>query len=301
MIGPRSRVLTSGGSAVASVSAPVEAFPVGTYVGVPAGTSLTATVGIPAPDTTTDYVLYHRITGESVTRPDCPTFENRSWASVLDLANGVNGPGAGETWVFRNCLFSSNADFRAVEVQDMFAVPGTQMQPLVVFENCTFSGNDVLPRALVAGAVWLYRCHLGNAEDAWGGAYWSYAEECNFVASTDGAGDPHQDGVQLAGVGLFSAWRCWFDAGFDPIANSALRVGTEFSACVGIDLYYSSFARGGYNVTFHGASNGITGVNVVGCRWLPGAGFGPVDVVNTSFDSWVNNRFIGGAVIPQPA
>ncbi len=296
------RPYAGGGAARSGVSAPTTAWPVGTVVGVPTGTSLTATTGLPAADLTADYTLRHPVTGQTATRPACPTWVGRSWSAVLELGGGL-GPTAGNTYVFRNCLFSSVADFRALEVLDANATPG-QMAPLVILERCTITGNDVLARALVAGAVWLDRCHVTGGEDAWGGAYWSVAIQSNFIATTDGSPvDPHQDGVQLAGVGVFTGYQCWFDAGPDPIANSAFRAGTDFSAIAGLGLYYSTFNRGGYNVQLRGdpGARGITGVTVRGCRWVPGAGFGPVDSVDTTYTEWTDNRFLGGAAIPQPA
>jgi hypothetical protein len=286
-----------GGRTGRAVAAPSAPFTVGTQVGVPDGTSLTATVGLPAADTTVDYVLRHPVTGATATRT-CPTWENRSWAALLELGGGL-GPTVGQTYLFRNCLFSSMADFRAVEVLDTNATPG-QMAPLVIFDRCTMTGNDVLPRALTAGAVWLNRCHLTGAEDAWGGAYWSVATECNFIATTDGAGDPHQDGIQISGVGLCTVYRCWCDAGPDPIANNAFHAGTDFSAINTVDLYYNTFNRGGYNVQLRGDGVGITDVSVVGCRWVPGAGFGPIDSVDATYTRWINNAYTTGAVIPQP-
>jgi hypothetical protein len=289
-------------NSTANPAAPTEAYELGVDVGVPTGTSLTPTsTTLPTADAVETVTITHPVSGVSAELEDVQVWQDRSWSDMLELGFS-RGPAEGQTYLFRRCLFSSTADFRALEVLDVNATPGTQMQPLVILEDCTVTGNDVLARALVAGAVWLERCHVTGAEDAWGGAYWSVAIGCNFIATTDGSEvDPHQDGVQLAGVGLFSAYQCWFDAGPDPITNSALRVGTEFSAVAGIDLYYSSFARGGYNVQLHGASNGITGVRVVGCRWVAGAGFGAIDVVNTEIDEWSDNAYMDGTPISNPA
>jgi hypothetical protein len=291
-----------GGVATAGVTAPTAAWSVGTVVGPPTGTSFTATTGLPAQDTTTNYVLRHPVSGVSATRLATPTWQNRSWNAVIELG-GVLGPTSGNSYLFRNCLFSSSADFRAVEVLDANATPGTQMIPLVIFDRCTITGNDVLGRALTAGAVWLNQCHLTGAEDAFGGGYWSVATQCNFIATTDGAADPHQDGVQIAGVGLGTFYRCWMDAGPTPEANSAFRAGTDFSAIAGVQLYYNGFARGGYNVQLRGdpGARGITGVEMVGNRWLPGAGFGPIDSVDTTYTAWSNNRYTTGGIINQPA
>jgi hypothetical protein len=283
-------------------TAPEAAYTVGTEVGVPTGTVLTATSGLPAADASETFTITHPVTAATADL-SVSVWQNRSWSSMLELG-GFLGPIAGNTYLFRNCLFSSTADFRALEVLDSAATPGTQMSPLVILKHCTVTGNDALARALVAGAVWLEDCHVTGAEDAWGGGYWSVAIRSNFIATTDGSEvDPHQDGFQMAGVGLFTGFQCWFDAGPDPITNSAFRAGTDFSPIDDVGLYYSTFARGGYNVQLRGdaGGRGITDVRFVGCRWLPGAGFGPVDAVDVEITEWSDNAYLGGAEIENPA
>lgn len=282
-----------------TVEAPEQAYEVGVDVGPPTGTPLTATTGLPAADGSETYRITHPGTGETADL-DVSVWENRSWSSVLELGGGL-GPDLGETYLFRNCLFSSTADFRAVEVLDTNATPG-QMLPLVIFDHCTITGNDVLARGLVGGALWLIDCHVTGGEDAWGGAYWSVAIRSNIIATTDGnPEDPHQDGVQIAGIGDSTFYRCWHDAGPDPITNSAFRAGTDFSAIADVALLYCTLNRGGYNLQLRGDRNGhgITGMTVRGCRFGT-SGFGPVDSVDVTYTEWSDNAYLDGEPIASP-
>jgi arylsulfatase A-like enzyme len=107
-------------------------------------------------------------------------------------------------------------------------------------------------------------------------------------------------------TGAFGKWHetaPWETSESGPFDNSAFRAGTDFSAIDDVGLYYSTFARGGYNVQLRGdaGGRGITGVRFVGCRWLEGAGFGPVDAVDVAIEEWTDNAYLGGEVIDNPA
>lgn len=291
-----------GSRDVASVSAPTAAFTVGTQVGVPTGTSLTNTSGLPAADSSETYVITHPITGASSSR-SVSVWSNRRWTSTLTVT-----PGSGATYLFRNCQFENTSDNWCVEVVD---TNGTNdlMQPLVVFDHCTFTGNDTTGKCLLAGYTWIVSCDLSHAEDAWSGLYWSVAKDSNFVASTDGGLDPHQDGLQCAGIGQCVVYHCWCSAGTDSGANSALRLGTEFSAVTGVFIHYCGLDDGGYTLQCRGDSGAgnIGTLSVVGCRWTGSApngnaAFGPADFVEVDGPlTWSDNKFIGdGSSIASP-
>lgn len=275
--------------------APTGPYAVGTAVGVPTGTTLTATSGLPAADAVETYTITHPVTGASSVLT-VSVWRNRHWTSTLTAT-----PPLGATYLFENCLFENTLDNWCVEVGDANYTPN-QMVPLAVFDRCTFDGNDSCGRALLAGCTWVIDCHLTGAEDAWGGGYHSVAIRSNFIPTNDGGIDPHQDGIQIAGIGDFTGWQCWMTAGTDPAANSGFRAGTDFSAIANVGLYYCTLSRGGYSLQVRGdaGGRGVTGFRAVGCRWVPDAGFGPVDFEQATIAEWVDNAYTNGTPIPNP-
>jgi hypothetical protein len=298
--GGMSRSYAAAGGAAGG--APAAAYLLGSQVGVPTGTTLTPTVGLPAADASENYLLTHPVGGATADRP-VSVWENRSWSSTLTVT-----PPAGETYLFRNCQFENTADNWCVEIVDTNYTPD-QMVPLAIFDRCTFDGNDTCGRALLAGCVWLVDCHLTGAEDAWGGGYYSVAIGTNYIPTTDGGFDPHQDGVQLAGIGDMTMYRCFASGGTDPASNAGLRLGTDFSAIANVELIETTFDGGGWSLQVRGdpGDRGVTALTVAGCRWTGSApkgaaGFGPVDFEQVTGVTWTDNRFLGDDVeIPVPA
>lgn len=265
-------------------------------VGV-AADGLTPTTGLPDPDLVEDVVLVHPVTGQIATLPDVPVWTNRRWTTYLNP-----NPGSGETWRFRNCRWDTPGESRILEVGETNARTD-QMQPLVVLDDCSIDGNNTSSKALEASYVWLRRCSLRRCEDGWTGAAYSVAEDCSIEAGTDGLTDPHADAIQLSGTGRLAVYRSWLSAGTIPAArNAGLRIGTEFSAVEGIDVYFCTLDNGGYAMQMRGdaGAGDITKVRVVGCEWTRRAVYGPVDFEQASVDAWCGNRFADGVPIPRP-
>ncbi len=281
--------------------APLAPFALGTEVGVPTGTVLTPTVGLPAADAIETFTITHPVTLASA-ELTVSVWENRSWNATLTVT-----PPLGATYLFRNCYFENASDNWCVEVDETNATLDV-MLPLAIFDHCQFNGTDTCGRAALAPFTWMYDCHVANGEDAWGGAVYSVGIRCNVIAATDGQVDPHSDGIQISGAGRMTMYQCFISAGDEPDANSALRVGTEFSAVAIVLLYYCGFDRGGDTINFRGdaGAGDITGVEVVGCRWtgLPPkglAGFNAAFALETTIDVWTDNAFSDGTPIVSPA
>lgn len=285
------------------VSAPLGPFTIGSQVGVPTGTSLTTRTSLGSANGTP--AAYSLVDPRGVLSSTSPT-PDRVYEDLLfdNTTITLNVP-VSERWLFRRCRFTNTLDNWTCEVNPLGSP--TIMDPAVIFDHCEFDGDDSCGRALLGGGVWMYRCHLSNAEDAWGGPYDSMIIESNLIATTDGQVDPHQDGVQISGAGRVVGWRSYFEC-LDPEASSAFRVGTEFSAVDDIDLRYSTFSGGAYSLQMRGDSGAgdITGVTVIGCRWTGSApkglaAFGPTDFVETTVTTWSDNAFLGDAsTIPNP-
>lgn len=291
-----------GSREVAGVSAPTSAFTLGTQVGVPTGTSLTPTSGLPAADATESLTITHPISGASALLTGVSVWRRRKWTATITPT-----PAGGATYLFDECEFEVGSDNWCVEVGE---ANGTldQMLPLAVFRRCTFNGLDTTGRALLGPFTWLLDCHLGNAEDGWQGAIYSVGIGSNILPTTDGQADPHQDGVQITGLGHLTLYRCWIDADVAG-ATSAVRLGTEFSAVANVHVHYCGMTGGSYTMQSRGdaGAGDITGVSVVGCRLAGSAPNGtavngPTDFVETTVSAWSDNKFIGdGSTISNPA
>lgn len=290
-------------AAAAAAGAPLAPYSLGSQVGVPTGTTLTPSVSLGSPDAVESLTLTHPITGAVANLTNVQVWRNRSWSSTVTAT-----PASGVTYLFDGCRFENTADNFCVDIVDTNFTPDP-MLPLAVFRDCDFDGNDSCGRCLVGGCLWLIRCHLTGTEDAWGGGYYSVAMNSNFIPTDDGGVDPHQDGVQVAGIGSLAMYRCWTSAGDDPIANSAVRLGTDFSAIANVHLKECTFDRGGYSLQVRGdaGDRGVTNLTVEDCRWTGSspkglAGFGPTDFEQVTGVTWSGNKFLGDdAVVPQPA
>jgi hypothetical protein len=257
--------------------APLAAYTVGTQVGVPTGTTLTATTGLPAPDATETVTLVHPVTSQQIIVPGVKVWRRRRWTAVLSATVP-----AGEHWMFDECAFEpSTNSFFAVDI----ATPDGGVDPLnptVILRKCTLDGGDRTTNSAGLHRTWATQCHVVRAENAWvGGAICTF-DRCNLVAGIGfDLSDPHPDALQMLDTGKTTFWRCWLDGG--PLtgaqtANSVLRVGTEGGADVD-DVQVRECGFGGHctqTVQFRGdsGSRSITNVQFVGNRWCDdGSGF----------------------------
>lgn len=286
----------AGGLLVPDAVAPVVAPALGTASGVPTGASLTSTSGLPASDATTSLLLVHPLTGAVAVRP-APTWRRRRWTAT------INPHPVGVTRLFDECEFNVSLDNFCVDLNDADGVPDL-MAPLAVFRRCTFNGNSTTGKCLVGGFLWLINCHLSGAEDGWAGLYWSVAIGSSITASTDGQPDPHADGIQMSGIGHSVIYGCWLDAGQDSdTANAPLRVGTEFGAVTDVQVVNTTFSGSQHGAQFRGdaGAGDITGVVFRGNRWIGPQFYGPTDFQETTVTSWVDNAYVDGTPVPNPA
>lgn len=283
-------------------SAPSAPFELGVTVGVPTGTVLTPTVGLPEPDAIEDYLLINKITGEENLVTGVKVWRNRSWDATIQP-----NPGPGERFRFDRCRWTVPLDNFCVDLLDG-NIRLDIMDPLAIFTDCEFDGTNYdypgVPggtgRCLNAAGAWLERCDLRGAEDGWGTAY-GYAYRCNIVANTDNAGDPHPDGVQIGGLGEAYAKTCWLSAGSNVIGNSAFRAGTDFSHIEKIRLHDCALRLGGYPLQVRGdpGGRGVNDVEVLRCVF-GGWGFAPADFVDVTNVVWADNVDTDGNSIPSP-
>ncbi len=278
--------------------APLEPREIGVDVGVPTGTVLTPTTGLPAPDAVEPYDLVHPVSLATATLVDVQVYEDRSWTETVTV-----NPNLGQTFLFRRCKFTQVSDNWCVEVDETNNTLD-QMLPLAIFEDCEFDGTHTTGRAALAPFSWMIRCVLHNAEDAWGGPIYSVGIDSDFIGDTDGAIDPHSDGAQISGVGRTTMVRCFLSAGTADGANSAFRAGTESSAVVTVQLYYCGFDRGGDTMQLRGdaGAGDITDVQVVGCRWTGDppkglAGFNAAYGDEVTLSAWIDNAFGDGTAV----
>lgn len=274
---------------------PSEPYVLGVQVGVPTGTTLTATTGIPAPDAVEDWTIIHPVTQQTEIITGVKVYRNRRWTTTIQP-----NPGVGETFGFDGCEFDVELDNFCVDVQETNGRLD-QMDPLCIFRRCSFDGNNTTGRCLNGPFSWVEQCDLRQAEDGWGGAIYAVGIASNVVAGTDGSGDPHPDGVQISGSqdSTFSA--CWLSAGPVDGANSAYRAGTDFSAISNVQLYNCALRLGGYNLQVRGdpGDRGVDGVEVVNCvfgLW----GFGYADFEQVINVTWTNNTDINGNTLASP-
>lgn len=276
-------------------TAPSAPYVLGVQVGVPTGTVLTPTTGIPTPDATEDITITHPVSDETVIITGCKVFRHRSWSATCNPH-----PLSGETYYFDECEFENTLDNFCVDLNDEFGRLD-QMDPQLIFNRCSFNGNGTTGRSLNAAFSWVIQCDMRGTEDGWGGAVYSVGIASNIVADTDGGVDPHPDGVQISGAqdSTFSA--CWLSAGADPGANSAYRAGTDFSAISNVQLYDCALNNGGYNLQVRGdpGARGVVGVEVVRCVF-DGSGFGPADFEDVTDVTWTDNTDPEGNPIPSP-
>lgn len=278
----------------AGPSAPLAPFAAGSVVGVPTGTTLTNRSSLGAPTSTETFTITHPLTGDSA-ELDVSVYRGLRFTTTITPAAG-----AGNTILFEHCEFTGPGNWN-VEVDNTGGSTDI-MQPLVVFNRCTFDGGDVTDKNLIGGYCWVLECDMLGAEDGWAGWYYNVGYRSNFIPSPATTIDQHCDGVQCLDTGRSTWWQCWFSAGEGLGASQAFRVGTEAGAAQDIGVYYSTLDRGGYSMQFRGDSGAgdITNVTVQGCRWTDTNAFGAVDVEQTTGMTWVDNQYFNGEIIPSP-
>lgn len=278
------------------LSAPTGPFTIGTEVGVPTSTSLTNRTSLGSATGSETVELTHPVTGELLSR-SASVWRNIRFTQTISPTTP-----AGQTYWFDRCEFNVSSDNFCVDAGDANGVSDL-MQPLYVFTDCTFTGNDTTAKCLVGGFLWLVRCDLDHAEDGFGGAYWSVIQDCNIVCTTDSQPDPHADAIQISGIGQSVIYHNWLDGGQDPAsANAALRLGTEFSAVTSVDIRYNGLAGQAHALQVRGdaGAGDISDLTVIGNRWVDQQIYGPTDFAETSGVTWSDNAFMDGTPIPNP-
>lgn len=284
-------------------SAPLAAHAAGSVVGVPTGTSLTSTSGLPAEDSIASFSRTDPITGAAVSLTGVRKWSNRHFTAT------VTGPvPAGEVWWFDQCLFSPPTDnFFCLDTETPNGA-NTRLSPTIILTRCSIGPDTARAgKALATHRAWIENCDVnrlisgeGRTEDSWIGGAFCTVIESNFHA---GIGteiiDPHADGVQLTDTGASAFYRCWFDGGqmtgfFQ--GNSCIRVGTEFGAVDGIDMFYNGFGgRSGNNVQFRAQPNPLSNIRFRGNRWCTDGAIFLYDFQQASgspamITEWTDNR-----------
>ncbi len=285
-------------TAAAPTSKPV----VGTDVGVPSGTSLTASSGLGTFDTAVSRTLTNPETGATRTFTPTRRYYRRRWTSTI-----VPRPGVGECYWFQQCEIDVTGDFFCVD-GDSANGSGTLLQPLFVFEDCTLKGNDSVRTGFVGGDAWFERTAITNCEDGISGLYHTAFIDGLSAMTTDGGPDSHSDGMQCSGIGNLLIWGSWLDAGQpSETANAPLRIGTENSAVDDCGVFYTTFQGSQHGLQIRGdaGAGDVTGVRVQGCRWAQVPFYGPTNPAELTVDLWTDNRYLdgvnGGASVPNPA
>jgi hypothetical protein len=280
----------------APITAPSQPFALGSEVGVPTGTTLTNTTGLPAADATETLGLVHPVTGVTTIRT-VSVWRRRRWTAVFSWS-----PSVGQTYLFDQCEFDVPNTSWTIEV-DQTNGTNDLMQPLAVFRRCTFDGNDDSSISLAANFAWVMNCHIVGAEDGLHGGAYTVVMDSNVMATSLASISAHCDGFQCSGTGQSVVFHNWISAGSSPGRSSALRFGNEDGAVTNVYAYYNGLDNGGWCFQCDGsfgAGNGITDVKVRGNRWTTTAAFGPVDFTEAADSEWVDNRYFDGTVIPAP-
>lgn len=288
-------------------SAPTGPFASGTQVGVPTGTSLTTRTSLGSATGSESYTITHPISGAQTTRT-MSKWENLKFTSTFTIS-----PPAGQTYLFRNCRWDVSNTSWTVEVNDANGI-NDQMQPVAVFDHCSFQGFGNSGIGVAGSYLWLIACDIEGmisaspaqgTSDGWQGAAYSVAIDSNIIAGTNtGDADPHSDGMQNAGTGHTTLFHCWCSAGASAGANAGVRFGSEFGNVDVVEVYYCGVDDGGYAMQMDGSKGGgagITNVKVKGCRWTATAVYGPTDFVNVTVTEWTDNAFFSGTTIGNPA
>jgi hypothetical protein len=192
---------------------------------------------------------------------------------------------SGEVWWFDRCAFApSGSNFFAFDV-DTPSGANDRLSPTLIFTQCSFGpgATGTSDKGLTANRAWMEDCDVGVTSSGQGTCEdgWISCVYCTVIRSNVRAGiagnttDPHSDGLQITDTGKTGFYRVWLDGG--PMTgalqgNAAIRVGTEFGATDGVDVFYCGFGgKSGNSVQFRGdnggASTPITNVRFRGNRW----------------------------------
>lgn len=279
--------------------APTAAYTLGTQVGVPSGTSLTATSGLPAADAVETVTLHDPDADVQAEIGGVQVWRNRSWVGRITPTPGVN-----QTFMFENCLFDvefGGDNFFAVDIGEANA-RNDRMAPLVVFRHCTFRGT-LTHRVLHGGYCWVENCDIDGTDDGFFRLTYSTCLYSNVLGRSLAEG-AHADAMQESGPGVFLIYRCWVhcvgDGSPEGPANAAIRVGTENSGSTDLSIIENGLSGGSFTLQLRGDGPGIDGCRVIGNRFADNAFNGPADVQFVTDLTWTDNAFIGGGAIPSP-
>lgn len=282
-----------------AAGAPAAAYTLGGEVGVPTGTSLTPTSGLPAADAVETATLHDPDADVDAEIEDVQVWRARSWSDRITPA-----PGPGETFMFENCLFDvelGGDNFFAVDIDEGNA-RSDRMAPLVIFRHCTFRGT-LTHRVLHGGHCWVEHCDIDGTDDAFFRLAYSTCLYSNVVGYSLAEG-AHADAMQESGPGQFLVYRSWVhvDGDSSPTgpANAAIRVGTENGASTNVNIVQNGLSGGSYTLQIRGDGPGIDGCRIVGNRFVDNAFNGPIDMAFVTNLTWQNNKFFGGEEIPSP-
>jgi len=274
---------------------PTQAYTLGTAVGVPTGTTLTNRSSLGANTNTGTYTITNPETDETV------ELDVIIWEAIRFTQTITPKPELGEVYLFLDCSFEGQGNW-CVEVDNTnHATPPDIMSPLVVFDHCSFDGDDATDKAMIGGYAWLVDSDMRNCEDGWAGWYYNAAIRSNLVGHGADEAD-HADGAQCLDTGHSVFSQCWLSA-TGPGANGAFRIGTEGGgASVDIAVLYCALDGGGWTVQSRGDSGGpdISDLRFVGNKWTRNAEFGPADFEETTDVTWEGNAYFDGEEIPSP-
>lgn len=278
--------------------APLAPYALGAVVGPPDGTTYTPTTGLGVNDGVESITITNKITGEQNTF-DVTVFRHRHYTETVSP-----NPGNTAAYLFDECWFDVTGDNFVVDNDSITSPRSDPMHPMVIYRKCLVDGHDSVGTGIVGGYFWAIDTDIRNCENGVNGAYYTVLDHCNITATTDGGVDSHSDGVQISGLGIADVYNCWLNGGHvSTDANSAMRIGTEFSASTDVRIYYSGLSCSEVGLQMRGDSGAgdITGVEVVGCRFEPGMRYGPVDSQETTIDVWTDNALFDGTIVAEPA
>lgn len=278
---------------------PTGAYTLGTQVGVPSGTTLTPTSGIPTADAVETVTLYDPDADLEAEINGVQVWRNRSWTDRI-----TPSPDAGDTYMFENCSWDvefGGDNFFALDVGEANA-RNDRMDPLVIFRRCTFRGT-LTHRVLHGGYAWVDHCDIDGTDDGFFRLAYSTVLYSNIVGRSLAEG-AHADAMQESGPGECLVYRSWVhcegDGSPEGPANAAIRVGTETSGSTGINIIENGLSGGSFTLQLRGDGPGIDGCRVIGNRFVDNAFNGPVDLQFVTDLTWTDNAFFGGEVIPSP-
>lgn len=278
------------------ISAPLVAFTLGTEVGVPTGTSLTPTTGLPAADASESFHLVHPVSGATTDRT-VSVWRRRRWTQLINPA-----PGSGVTYLFDECEFDCAADFFCVDT-DNAVTTNNLMAPSFIFRRCSFDGNNgSVDKCFLGSHAWFLGCDLRGGEDgiAGNGSY-VIIQDSNVQGYSDDI-EQHSDGFQCSELGNVTIYHSFISNGDGPGESSSIFFKPESATPMSnIQIYYTGIHEGVWGLHLDGSNAAISSVDVQHCRWQNNPDWaGPVTYTNVSSSTWVDNTFVDGTPISAP-